>query len=111
MGTVGWRREPISPSEIQKSPLAKAVLGSKWLWAGIKSLEFHEAGELVTPWGKGKWGLAQKPKGLQVCAPPNECLFADFSGGAHTLHFELPDKFYSTRVGDGEQVTGARING
>ena len=92
-------------------PNAQVLLAAKADWGGIKWVEFQPDGTLVTPWGKGKWGLAQKPKGLQVCAPPNECLFADFSGGAHTLHFELPDKFYSTRVGDGEQVTGARING
>ena len=49
-------------------------------WAGIKSLSFNDDGKLKTPWGEGKWGLAIKPKGMSMCQPPNECLFADFSG-------------------------------
>ena len=78
-------------------------------WSGIKSLDFNEAGTMKTPWGTGKWGLAQRPKGLPLCQPPAECLFVDFSGAAHHVRFELPDKFFSVRVGDGEQVTGTRI--
>ena len=109
MGTVGWRRESISARDIAQSKLASAVLGTKWLWAGIKYLEFQDAGVLKTPWGAGKWGLALRPKGLPLCAPPNECLFVDFSGAAHHVRFELPTKFFSMRVGDGEQVNGSRI--
>ena len=110
MGTIGWRRESISRAEIARSPLASKVVGTRWLWAGIKYLEFRDAGELKTPWGTGKWGLAQKPKGLAACQPPNECLFADFSGGAHHVSFNLPDSFLSTRVGDGEEVKGTRAD-
>ena len=107
--TVGWRRESISAHEIAASKLASAVVGTRWLWAGIKSLEFREAGVLKTPWGTGKWGLAMRPKGMPECAPPKECLFVDFSGAAHHVSFELPDKFHSVRVGDGEVVEGKRI--
>jgi len=109
MGTVGWRRESITSSEIRKSPLASKVLGTEWLWAGIKSLSFNDDGKLKTPWGEGKWGLAIKPKGMSMCQPPNECLFADFSGAAHHVSFELPSTFTSMRVGDGEVVNGTRI--
>ena len=110
MGTVGWRRESITRAEIAKSDLATAVVGTKWLWAGIRSLDFLDAGILKTPWGSGKWGLALQPKGLPACAPPKECLFVDFSGAAHHVSFELPDKFHSVRVGDGEKVEGTRIH-
>ena len=44
MGTIGWRRESISSSEISRSKLAKAVRGTEWLWSGIKSLIFNDAG-------------------------------------------------------------------
>jgi hypothetical protein len=76
MGTVGWRRESISSGEIAKSTLASAVLNTKWLWSGIKHLEFQDAGVLKTPWGSGKWGMATRPKGLPLCQPPNECLLS-----------------------------------
>ena len=109
MGTVGWRRESISDKEIARSKLATAVLGTKWLWAGIRSLEFQPAGVLKTPWGSGKWGLALKPKGMPMCEPPAECLFVDFSGAAHHVYFALPERFHSMRVGDGELVNGTRI--
>ena len=68
------------------------------------------AGVLKTPWGEGKWGIAPKPKGLPRCAPPNECLFVDFSGAAHHVWFDADlSKFTSMRVGDGEIVNGTRI--
>lgn len=68
------------------------------------------AGVLKTPWGEGKWGIAPKPKGLPWCAPPNECLFVDFSGAAHHVRFDADlSKFTSVRVGDGEIVNGTRI--
>lgn len=68
------------------------------------------AGVLKTPWGEGKWGIAPKPKGLPWCAPPNECLFVDFSGAAHHVWFDADlSKFTSVRVGDGEIVNGTRI--
>ena len=116
MGTVGWRRESITPSEISKSTLATQVLHTKWTWAGIKHMEFQDAGVLKTPWGSGKWGLALRPKGMPQCAPPNECLFVDFSGAAHHVKVELtvkephePITFMSLRVGDGEVVNGTRM--
>ena len=115
MGTVGWRRESISRAEIKRSPLATLVVGTKWTWAGIKKLQFLDAGELVTPWGHGKWGLAIRPKGLPMCQPPNECLFVDFSGAAHHAYFSMPapgvlgQNFTSVRVGDGEIVKCLRL--
>ena len=109
MGTVGWRRESILARDIPRSKLASAVLGTEWLWAGIKSLIFNDAGIVKTPWGEGKWGLALRPKGMPQCQPPNECLFVDFSGAAHHVYFELPARFVSVRVGDGEIVNGTRV--
>ena len=47
MGTIGWRRESISSEKIAKSKLASAVRGTEWLWAGIKSLVFNDAGLLI----------------------------------------------------------------
>ena len=50
------------------------------------------------------------------CAPPNECLFADFSSNAHNLAFDkgkdggLGARFASLRIGDGETVEGKRIH-
>ena len=72
-------------------------------------MAFEPNGILKTPWGAGKWGLATRPKGLPLCAPPKECLFVDFSGAAHHVRFELPTRFFSVRVGDGELVNGTRL--
>ena len=116
MGTVGWRRESITPAMIAGSKLASAVVGTSWTWAGIKSMTFQPGGVLKTPWGEGKWGLALRPKGMPQCAPPNECLFADFSSNAHNLAFDkdkdggLGARFASLRIGDGETVEGKRIH-
>jgi len=112
MGTIGWRREPITAAAIQASALASKVLGTKWTWAKIAGLAFNENGALKTPWGVGKWGLALKqPKGLAQCAPPKECLWADFGGAAHHLSFSADrESFESNRVGDGEIVLGARVH-
>ena len=59
-----------------------------------------------------RWGLALKqPKGLAQCAPPKECLWADFGGAAHHLSFSADrESFESNRVGDGEIVLGARVH-
>ena len=59
-----------------------------------------------------RWGVALKqPKGLAQCAPPNECLWADFGGAAHHLSFSADrESFESNRVGDGEIVLGARVH-
>ena len=110
MGTIGWRREAITADAIQKSPLASAVLGTKWTWAKIPGLAFNDNGVLKTPWNNGKWGVALKqPKGMKQCAPPVECLWADFGGAAHHLSFSADHQtFESIRVGDGEQVHGER---
>ena len=116
MGTVGWRRESITPQMIAGSKLASAVVGTSWTWAGIKSMTFKPGGVLKTPWGEGKWGLALRPKGMPQCAPPNECLFADFSSNAHNLAFDkdkdggLGARFASLRIGDGETVEGKRMH-
>lgn len=110
MGTIGWRREPITAAAIQASPLASKVVGTKWTWAKIPGLEFNQNGALKTPWNAGKWGVALKqPKGLPQCAPPKQCLWADFGGAAHHLSFsDDGQSFESHRVGDGEVVHGAR---
>ena len=57
-------------------------------------------------------GVAIKqPKGLAQCAPPAECLWADFGGAAHHLSFSADrESFESNRVGDGETVLGARVH-
>ena len=94
---------------IAGSKLASAVVGTSWTWAGIKSMTFQPGGVLKTPWGEGKWGLALRPKGMPQCAPPNECLFADFSGALHNVRFDFgatPHTFKTERVGDGESVEG-----
>lgn len=110
MGTIGWRREAITSSEIQNCELCKAVLGTEWTWAGIKKLVFRDAGVLKTPWGEGKWGLAKRPKGMPECvASGSQCLFVDFSSASHHVSFQLPNRFKSLRVGDGEVVVGKRI--
>ena len=59
-----------------------------------------------------RWGVALKqPKGLVQCAPPKECLWADFGGAAHHLSFSADrESFESNRVGDGEIVLGARVH-
>ena len=108
--TLGPERPCMRPRvRPRSSKLASAVLGTKWTWAGIRHMEFKPTGVLKTPWGEGKWGLALRPKGLPLCAPPHECLFVDFSGAAHHVSFEMPLRFSSTRVGDGEQVNGTRL--
>ena len=110
MGTDGWRRESISASEIQKCALCKSVLGTEWTWAGIRKMVFQDAGVLKTPWGEGKWGIAARPKGMPECfGEGRQCLFVDFSSAAHHVSFELPNRFKSLRVGDGEIVVGKRL--
>jgi len=64
---------------------------------------------LKTPWGEGKWGIAARPKGMPECEGTT-CLFVDFSSAAHHVSFELPNRFKSLRVGDGEIVVGKRLS-
>lgn len=86
------------------------MLGTRWTWAGIKTLIFEDGGVLRTPWGEGKWGVAKSVKDLPECTVEGKvCLFADFSSAAHHVTFELPERFKSVRVGDGEVVEGKRI--
>ena len=83
MGTIGWRREAISPSELASSELAKSVVGGRWSWGGVEGLVFGRHGKLITPWGEGKWGLVassgaatgEAEDGVKRCT---NCLFADF---------------------------------
>ena len=56
------------------------------------------AGELGTPWSKGKWGALPDKPGI---------LFADFGGAQHELSFERWPAFVSTRCADGEVVRGS----
>ena len=98
-------------------PEVAALLGAVADWGTCsKCMTFLESGVLKTPWGEGKWGLALRPKGMPQCAPPNECLFADFSSNAHNLAFDtdkdggLGARFASLRIGDGETVEGKRIH-
>jgi len=110
MGTIGWRREGSTNDEIRQSKLASAVVGTHWTWAGIKTLSFLPAGQLKTPWGSGKWGIALKPKGHPKCVAPMECLYIDFSGAAHHASVDLAKgEFSSVRVGDGELVKGVKL--
>ena len=60
--------------------------------------------------GEGKWGIAARPKGMPECfGEGRQCLFVDFSSAAHHVSFELPNRFKSMRVGDGEIVVGKRM--
>lgn len=110
MGTLGWRRESITSGEIRKCKVCLDVLGTEWTWQGIPKIEFREAGVLKTPWGTGKWGIPKRVSGMPECERENrECLFADFANAAHHLSFDLPNRFKSMRVSNGEIVVGRRL--
>lgn len=115
MGTLGWRRTPISAAQLASSADAKQIVGSQWAWAGVDGLEFAPGGKLKTPWGEGMWGIVPSEGGT----PPvedndfvlkcNGCLFADFANANHNLRFDLaadPPSFTAVRVGDLAKVTG-----
>mmetsp|Transcript_37979 Transcript_37979/g.113665 ORF Transcript_37979/g.113665 Transcript_37979/m.113665 type:complete len:146 (+) Transcript_37979:428-865(+) len=109
LGTVGWRRN--KGDGISGSAMAAKVVGSQWSWAGVSGLAFLPGGELKTPWGSGIWGALpnQDYNDGGFCA--KDCLFADFSGALHNLHFDLdahPATFKTWRVGDGEQIEGRK---
>ena len=121
MGTVGWRRSKPTAEELAASPLARRVEGSRWSWSGVAGFEFARGGELVTPWGKGVWGLVSKAAGgaddpskdaqVKACA---DCLFADFANANHNVRFSWdtdPPTFRSVRVGDLEEVAGKWLGG
>jgi len=121
MGTVGWRRNKPTADELAASPLARRVEGSRWSWSGVAGFEFARGGELVTPWGKGVWGLVSKAAGgaddpskdaqVKACA---DCLFADFANANHNVRFSWdadPPTFRSVRVGDLQEVAGKWLGG
>jgi hypothetical protein len=111
LGTVGWRR--VAGDGIERSALAKRVVGTRWKWAGIDGLVFGEGGKLQTPWGTGVWGVL--PSGGKYnddgfCA--SGCLFADFSSALHNVRFDLdatPATFKTYRLGDAANVDGLQV--
>ena len=110
IGTIGWRR--VAGDGVSSSPVAQGMVGTSWTWAGIKGLEFHRGGQLVTPWGKGVWGAL--PEGVDYnddgfCKA--HCVFADFGSAMHNVRVDTtatPWKFDSYRLGDGAHVPGVR---
>jgi hypothetical protein len=70
-----------------------------WKWAGNRGLRFEASGVLVTPWGRGKWGILPSREGV---------LFADFGGARQELSFEHWPRFESRRCSDGDVVRGER---
>jgi len=110
LGTIGWRRECITPEQLAASPIAQMVAtsGVEWAWAGVKGMRFKPDGVLVTPWGEGKWGAREDD--FNCPEPHDRCLYADFANSNHNLYFPLGDQgFTSKRVGDGEVVQCTRI--
>jgi len=76
-----------------------------WKWAGTSGFKFLAGGELVTPWGEGKWGVAQ--------GGPAGSVEAEFVGQRHHLTFfdfygEPFSMFRSVRCSDGDVVMGTR---
>ena len=110
MGTVGWRRESISASEIPSRSWRggcghQMAVGQHPL---ARPSATRRAQDAV---GHRQVGARHESQGpAQVCAGAAECLFVDFSGAAHHVSSELPDRFTSVRVGDGEVVKGERIH-
>ena len=137
MGTIGWRREAVTGADMAgesaSARVARRVVDTRWAWGGVDGFVFGAGGKLVTPWGKGKWGLVARAGGgadgsgaddigdggeaglgAQVarCA---DCLFADFANANHNLRFSLegdtPHTFRSVRVGDYAVVHGRQLEG
>ena len=115
MGTVGWRRLPLSAEELASSDDAKRIVGSQWAWACIDGFEFGPHGKLRTPWGDGVWGLVVSDSLTPPVADAEYvsgcagCLFADFANAAHNLRFDFgvePPSFKAIRVGDLQKVIG-----
>ena len=55
-----------------------------WAWAGFGGLQFNKGGDLVTPWGQGRWGA---PPEAQSGDKP--ALLAEFAGFKHLLRVTL----------------------
>jgi hypothetical protein len=110
-GTLGWRRDCSPPERVGAHPIASRLVGTAWTWAGIPGLEFTTTCVVKTPWGNGKWGVQVRSRNCdQACV--DNTIFMDFSGGLHSLVFQMPElsSFESTRVGDGEKVLGKRVH-
>ena len=116
MGTLGWRRVKPTQQEVDASPLARAVAGTRWTWGGDeRGITFHPSGELTTPWDpKGTWGIIKAASegaedGIAKCT---NCLFADFANANHNLKFVMDGEtpsFTAIRVGDLARVDGKKI--
>ena len=85
----------------ESAPLALKVMGVRdGQWGSARGLQFLARGQLVTPWGTGKWGaLHGQPSAL----------FADFGGAQHELDFGAWPEFVSTRCSDGQVVRGSML--
>ena len=124
MGTIGWRREKVSAGEKAASDAAARVAGTRWRWGeDERGLAFGSDGTLVTPWGKGTWGVlggrqaagagggggGGDEDGIKKCTG---CLFADFANANHNLRFDFgpePPVFTALRVGDMARVDGKLV--
>jgi len=79
-------------------------VGTKWAWGGVPGLVFGPNGALTTPWSTGKWGILPPSNGS------GELIFCDFSNALHNIAFDLDaGTFVSSRVGDGEEVRGSKV--
>eukprot|EP01065_Artemidia_motanka_P001216 TRINITY_DN10561_c0_g1_i2.p1 TRINITY_DN10561_c0_g1~~TRINITY_DN10561_c0_g1_i2.p1 ORF type:complete len:551 (+),score=188.13 TRINITY_DN10561_c0_g1_i2:56-1708(+) len=110
MGTHGWRRNKLTPADLERSRLARALVGTQWMWTSHDKVSFAATGEFVTPWSNGTWGVVNSP-----ACPVASCVFGDFAGALHNFRFTLSaagdpvlDTFESRRIGDEHLVTPTR---
>mmetsp|Transcript_39874 Transcript_39874/g.66165 ORF Transcript_39874/g.66165 Transcript_39874/m.66165 type:complete len:743 (+) Transcript_39874:14-2242(+) len=83
---------------------AEELAGSgPWSWAGNSPLAFLRGGVLLTPWGRGNWGVTRR-QGAETAASTE--VFADFAGSEHTVRLldSMCLRLQSSRKSDGDRV-------
>mmetsp|Transcript_25055 Transcript_25055/g.63575 ORF Transcript_25055/g.63575 Transcript_25055/m.63575 type:complete len:832 (-) Transcript_25055:131-2626(-) len=98
---------------LPEEALAQWLLASgEWHWAGVKGFKFDLEGLLITPWGRGTWGVVPKQPRLAFANFAQQLHILDFGNAASGAQAEsIPLKrFQSARCSDGELVEGTRVS-
>ena len=91
---------------IQSSELAKHVADAHTgKWGGVAGIEWKDNGDLVTPWGKGTWGVIPDSDGKQLFMDwgPTHELTGRIEGGSAIMQ--------SKRCPDGDLVPNVVADG
>ena len=99
---------PAAEAEAERKLVEQLAASGPWAWAGNTPFGFMRGGELLTPWGLGKWGVRR----ASGDAAGIGAVYADFAGNEHEVG--AADwaclKLRSRRKSDGE-VVGLQFTG